>query len=98
MELFPHNFFLLRSRSVLILEKKVVNKMTISVTRTLFSKPLQGFVTVCCGRGQPGHGRLDAPACSSSLGTGGGVQPARRQHVQHGSRQQRGEPTTVTWR
>lgn len=40
---------------------------------------------------QQGQRRVDAAARGSSLGAGGGVQPARRQHVRHGRRQQRGE-------
>lgn len=52
---------------------------------------VQGAAAVRRGREQQGHRRLDAPARSSSLGAGGGVQPARRQHVRHGRRQQRGE-------
>lgn len=52
---------------------------------------LQGAAAVRRGCGQQGQRRLDAAARSSSLGAGGGVQPARRQHVRHGRRQQRGE-------
>lgn len=52
---------------------------------------LQGAVAVRGGRGQRGHRRVDAAARRSSLGAGGGVLPAGRQHVQHDRRQQRGE-------
>ncbi|CAG08779.1 unnamed protein product [Tetraodon nigroviridis] len=51
----------------------------------------EGAAALRRGREQQGRGRLDAPARRRPLGAGGGVRPARRQHVRHGRRQQRGE-------
>lgn len=51
----------------------------------------QGAVAVWRGCERQGHWRVDAPTCSSSLGTGGGVHPAHRQHVWYGCCQQCGK-------